>query len=131
MHFVCLTNNMVTDQCQADPYQIFTESYASQFIEAPDEVTFGWSLVDGAWTPPPGPTPQQIQEQNKSQASVLLSQTDWTTIPDVSDPIKSNPYLVNQNDFVEWRNQIRQIAVNPPTFPVVFPDSPQEIWSST
>jgi len=71
-----------------------------------------------------------IQEQNKTQASALLSATDWTSIPDVANPSSSNPYLLNQSEFLAWRSQIRAIAVNPPTTPATFPTQPTEKWSS-
>lgn len=133
MHYVYLTDSVVTDQAQVDPYTIFNQDYASQFIEAPDEVTFGWSQVDGQWVAPPAPpapTPEEIQAQNKQQASQLLSATDWTTIPDVSNPELSNPYLTNAAEFAAWRSQVRAIAVNPPTTPAVFPAQPTEQWSN-
>jgi hypothetical protein len=72
---------------------------------------------------------QQKAEQNKTQATTILSQTDWTAIPDVADPLKSNPYLMNQADFVAYRSTVRAIAVNP-TFDAVFPEAPTEQWSS-
>ena len=72
---------------------------------------------------------QQKAQQNKTQATTLLQQTDWTAIPDVADPLKSNPYLVNQADFVAYRSTVRAIAVNP-TFDAVFPEMPVEQWSS-
>jgi hypothetical protein len=133
MHYVYLTDNVVTDQAQVDPYSIFYPEYASQFIEAPDEVTFNWSLVNGVWTAPPAPpapTPEEIQAQNKSTATSLLQQTDWTSIPDVANPEYSDPYLMNQNEFLAYRSTVRNIAVNPPTTPAVFPTQPQEIWSN-
>lgn len=71
---------------------------------------------------------QQIAAQNKATASQLLSATDWTATVDISNPQYSNPYLGNQNAFLSYRSQIRQVAVNPPTIPVSFPDAPQEIW---
>jgi hypothetical protein len=40
-------------------------------------------------------TAQQPFDDCKQKASELLYETDWTTIPDVADPAKSNPYLVN------------------------------------
>jgi hypothetical protein len=64
----------------------------------------------------------------KQQASELLYATDWTTIPDVADPV-NNPYLMNQADFIAYRNQVRQLAVNPVVNPV-FPTKPTEQWSS-
>lgn len=133
MHYVYLSENVVTDQCQVDPFNVFSAGYASQFIEAPDEVTFGWSYVNGGWNPPPAPpapTPEQIQSQNKAEASQLLSNTDWTATVDISNPEYSNPYLMNQPDFLAYRSQIRAIAVNPPTTPAVFPAKPSEVWSS-
>lgn len=68
-------------------------------------------------------------EQNKSTASALLYGTDWTTIPDVSDPAKSNPYLMNVDEFVAYRNQLRQIAINPPSGDIVWPVAPVASWS--
>lgn len=129
MHYVYLTNTIVTDQAQVDPFSIFSAPYAEQFIEAPDEVTFGWSLVDGGWVAPPAPTPEQIQAQNKQQATTLLSQTDWTATVDISNPQYSNPYLTNQDDFLAYRSTVRAIAVNPPTTPAIFPAVPVEVWA--
>jgi hypothetical protein len=71
----------------------------------------------------------QLAQQNKQQATTLLQQTDWTAIPDVADPEKSNPYLMNQPEFVAYRSTIRNIAVNP-TYDAVFPEAPVEVWSS-
>lgn len=67
-------------------------------------------------------TQQAPLESCKQQASGLLYKTDWTTIADVADPTKSNPYLMNQAEFIAYRSQVRALAVNPvvnPTFPPV------------
>lgn len=131
MHYVYLTNNVVTDQSQVNPNSIFNQGYASQFIEAPDNVTFGWKLLNGEWVAPSGPTPEEIQAQNKQMASSLLLKTDWTTIPDVANPALSNPYLTNANEFAAYRSQIRAIAVNPPDTPIAdWPVKPTEAWSN-
>lgn len=129
MHYVFLSNNVVTDQTQIDPYSVFDYEYASQFIEAPDEVTFNWTLVDGNWVPPINPLPD-VKTQNKMQAESLLQATDWTATVDISDPAISNPYLMNQNEFLSFRSQVRAVAVTPPDTPVVFPEIPKEIWSN-
>ena len=80
-------------------------------------------------------TPEQIEQRNenmraanKSQATLLLQQTDWTTIPDVSDPAVSDPYLVNSAEFATYRNQVRKIAVNPPVIVDAWPVKPEEVW---
>lgn len=65
----------------------------------------------------------------KNKASELLYETDWTTISDVSDPAKSNPYLMNSNDFVAYRSALRQLAVYPVANPV-WPTKPTEQWSA-
>jgi len=71
----------------------------------------------------------ELAANNKTQATTILDDTDWTAIPDVADPLKSNPYLMNQADFVSYRSTVRAIAVNP-TFDAVFPEMPVEQWSS-
>lgn len=71
---------------------------------------------------------QQIAAQNKATASQLLTETDWTATVDINNPQYSNPYLGNQDAFLAYRSQVRQIAVNPPSEPAVFPEMPQEVW---
>jgi hypothetical protein len=71
----------------------------------------------------------ELAANNKAAATTILDNTDWTAIPDVADPLKSNPYLMNQADFVAYRSTVRAIAVNP-TFDAVFPEAPTEQWSS-
>ena len=65
----------------------------------------------------------------KSQATTILNATDWTSIADVGDPTKANPYLMNQADFVAYRSTVRAYAVNPVVDPV-WPTAPTEQWSS-
>ena len=72
---------------------------------------------------------QTLADQNtcKETASKLLYETDWTTIPDVANTA-NHPYLMNQADFIAYRNTVRQLAVNSvanPTFPI----KPTEQWS--
>ena len=76
--------------------------------------------------PPAPPT----AAQNKSTAVSKLQATDWTTIPDVSDPTKSNPYLSNVQDFVTYRNTVRQYAINPVAGDISWPTLPQEVWTT-
>ena len=70
----------------------------------------------------------QLKANCKAQASALLSATDWTTIPDITNTA-NNPYLLNQADFIAYRNTVRALAVNPVTHPT-FPAKPTEQWSS-
>jgi hypothetical protein len=73
------------------------------------------------------PTQETVAKQScKKQASELLYETDWTTIPDVADSANV-PYLTNQAEFITWRSQIRALAINPVVDPV-FPPKPNEVW---
>jgi hypothetical protein len=65
----------------------------------------------------------------KAQAKAILQTTDWTSIADVGDSTKSNPYLVNQAAFISYRSTVRNYAVNPVTDPV-WPTEPTEQWSN-
>jgi hypothetical protein len=78
---------------------------------------------------PPDPAPPTA-EQNKETAVTKLQETDWATIPDVADPIKSNPYLSNAQDFVVYRNAVRQYAVYPAAGDINWPAVPQEVWTT-
>jgi hypothetical protein len=91
----------------------------------------GWTYVDGVFIAPyvPPPTPEELIAQCKAQATSILQTTDWTSIADVADPAKSNPYLINQAEFIAYRSTVRGYAVNPVADPV-FPTQPTEQWSS-
>lgn len=91
--------------------------------------------------PEPPVSQQQIDEEYaklvadipynncKQQASQLLYETDWTTIPDVASPTNS-PYLINQAEFIAYRNNIRKLAVNPVADPA-WPTQPTPQWGNT
>jgi hypothetical protein len=55
MMYVYLTKSIVTDVSRVDPFNVFSASYAAQFVPAPDNVTHGWSWNGGNWTPPSAP----------------------------------------------------------------------------
>lgn len=65
---------------------------------------------------------------NKDMARQLLSDTDWTTNPDISNPAISNPYLSNPEDFIPYRNALRAIAINPVDGEMEFPVKPSSNW---
>lgn len=71
-----------------------------------------------------------LEAANKAQAEQLLKQTDWTATVDIADPQYSNPYLGNQDAFLAYRSQVRQIAINPPVIVEVWPTKPDEVWVS-
>jgi hypothetical protein len=93
-----------------------------------DECVAGDYGVVAEYVPPPPYVP--TAEDNKNIAVNLLTQTDWTTIPDVADPALSNPYLTNQAEFITFRNEVRPIAINPIAGNLDWPTIPTAIWSS-
>jgi hypothetical protein len=108
-----------------------------------------WSMTDSnayetlVWesTTVAKPSEQELQDERttldlqapynacKEEASRRLYKTDWTTIADVADPMKSNPYLTNQSAFIVYRSNVRKLAVNPEINPV-WPVEPTATWSS-
>lgn len=99
--------------------------------ETPQYVDGEWVQV---WTVEPA-TPEEIalreeaaKQENKNQASNLLSATDWVELGDVANPA-SPPFLANKADFTAYRQQLRAIAVNPPVTVEPWPVKPEEIWS--
>lgn len=118
-----------------DYVQILSVNYAGSewSMEANDYSTLQWysntpkptqAELDALW---PSTQEKIAKDACKKQASELLYATDWTTIPDVANPANT-PYLMNQADFIAYRNTVRQLAVNPVVNPV-FPDKPTEQWS--
>ena len=77
--------------------------------------------------PPPAP---DWTVTNKQTAMALLQDTDWTATVDIADPQYSNPYLVNQAEFLAYRSAVRAVAVNPPDTEWTPPEMPTEQWSN-
>jgi hypothetical protein len=74
---------------------------------------------------------QQLRAANKQQASQLLLDTDWTELPSVTNT-ELTPHLINQQQFIEYREQLRAIAINPPIeiADTEWPNKPRSVWST-
>jgi hypothetical protein len=70
---------------------------------------------------------QTTAEQNKSTAMGFLHATDWSVANDVADT-NNDLYLANQEDFIAYRDAIRQYAVYPVAGKIDWPNKPQEEW---
>lgn len=102
------------------------------WVALPEGFGIGDFYIDGQFVkaPIPSPTPEEIQAQNKAQATSSLAATDWVELPDVSN-IALTPHLINKAEFTEYRSALRAIAVNPPTSCVdPWPVKPVEQWST-
>lgn len=74
MIYVYVKNGVVVDKAQIPPEKVFSQSYASQFIEAPDEVKDGW-LYDGTtFTAPPVPEIPEVVTPTTPTKEELLAQ---------------------------------------------------------
>jgi len=56
----------------------------------------------------------------KSKAKQLISNTDWSVLPDVN--------ITNKSEFESYRNILRNYIINPIENPE-FPIEPQPVWS--
>jgi|694.fasta_scaffold106532_5 hypothetical protein len=106
----------------------FNDGKQNQEIDSlPDWANNAMAAWTVANTPKP-PSPPTVEE-NKATASQKLYETDWTTIPDVSDSTKSNPYLTNVSEFLTYRNTVRQYAINPIAGNIDWPTIPTSVWA--
>lgn len=118
---------------QVEPLgQTFPVDSAHEWVDCPDDITAGnFTYANGQFTPYVAPAPPPpTADQNKQTATQNLYETDWTTIPDVGDPTKSNPYLGNVQEFVTYRNAVRQYAINPVAGNIQWPRKPTEVWTA-
>jgi hypothetical protein len=125
-NYAKIENNLVINLISVDENNIPDWLLAPAYIES-DVAKIGDTYENGQFIPYVYPTP--TAEENKQRAVKLLQETDWVAVPDVGNPELSNPYLVNQTEFIAWRSQVRAIAVNPVEGFNVIPAKPQEQWS--
>lgn len=120
-------NDNIVAQVSENDFEVAPPFY---WVDCPDTiVAYEYQYVQGEFTPyiPPPPT----AEENKQNAISLLQQTDWTTIADVGNPQTANPYLANQVEFIQWRSQVRAIAINPTSGVLeILNEMPKEEWVS-
>ncbi len=96
-------------------------------IEPYQPVLDSWAVKKYEHDNPPYVPPTAAE--NKAKASSLLYETDWTQIPSVSDPALSNPYLINADEFANYRNQLRAYVFEPVAGDLVWPIQPNPIWA--
>lgn len=102
-----------------------TTTYQSAFKDGVEQDSLGnyvwaWKVVDWDQEQIDAYDAQQ-KDNNKKQAEKLLTESDWTQMPDV--------YLSNKGDFTDYRAALRAIALNPPVSVTEWPTKPEEQWS--
>jgi hypothetical protein len=122
-----IENNIVVNVIVVDENDIPDWVLPPTYIQS-DVASVGDTYENGQFIP--YVAPPQTAEENKQTAIKYLQETDWTSVADVGNPELSNPYLMNQSEFIAWRSGVRGIAVNPIAGDNVFTPKPQEQWSS-
>jgi hypothetical protein len=126
-NYAQIENNLVVNLLLVDEENIPDWVVAPTYIES-DTAKIGDTYENGQFIPYVSPPP--TAEENKQKAIKLLQETDWTSVADVGNPELSNPYLINQAEFIVWRSSVRAIAVNPTAGNLTWPTKPQEQWSN-
>jgi hypothetical protein len=86
-----------------------------------DQPVIEWQNAKYLIDHPPAPTPEELLAKVKDKAQGLLFGCDWSIASDVN--------ITNRDDFINYRQQLRQIYFNP-TIDVVFPTEPKAAWSN-
>lgn len=77
------------------------------------------------------PVPVPDAAANEAMAKEILSNTDWTQLPSISNPQESTPYLTNAPEFATYRNFVRSIAINPVAGVIDWGTEPTPVWSGS
>lgn len=128
-NYAIIQDNKVINTCAWDGITEWQPPEDTEAVVIPDGVVAGtgYDYVDGQFI---APLPPVITgADNKLTADQILTDTDWTSIPAVGNPNQSNPYLVNQTEWLVYRSKIRAISTNPTEGEIVWPLVPQEQWS--
>jgi hypothetical protein len=87
-------------------------------------IASGWEDVTGSWPPPPTPpTDDELKAMCKAEAKTRLENTDYSQLPDV------DARLANSAEFTTYRNQVRDLYLNPQAHPV-WPTPPTAVWNT-
>lgn len=121
-----IENNLVINVIETDSLDILPNLVEIVKVDGLYQGGIGWIYNNGVFTPPPQIEPTAAENQSTAQS--LLIQTDWSELQDVSNP-NNTPHLLNQPEFIVYREQIRQIIVNPVAGNLNFPTQPIAQWS--
>jgi hypothetical protein len=66
--------------------------------------------------------------QNRKRCIDVLKELEWAFLPVMADPNISNPYLANQQEFINYKNIIQTFLDNPKEGNLDWPTMPEPIW---
>jgi len=125
--YAVIENGLVINNAVADAEFASQQGWVLNNVAA----QIGWKYINGQFiehTPIPNYTESEILIINMSKAKELLSTTDWSQYPDVTNTANQT-YLVNAEEFITFRATVRQVIINTPKTLVDFPSVPKAIWN--
>ena len=125
---------VLTDECLAGWDVYPCQATTPPATDYTQNLTMGEPVViDGVWTQTWVVTPASpdeiaereadMRQANKQQASTLLSETDYTDLPNTASQIANLPAIL------AYREALRLIALNPPATVDQWPVKPKTEWS--
>lgn len=103
----------------------YDETYANDLPLIQQAIQNGLIDISDSWPPAEtAPSESELLINCKELATELLYETDWATFSDV---VSGSPKLNNQNEFLMYRQSVRNMLVNPVTNPS-FPEKPKAQW---
>lgn len=82
MKYAFINEGVLQDVVMTHPSILFSEGYAKQFVEVPDDCINGWTFDGTTFSPPEGPTQEQKANFWRSVRNEKLSKSDWTQVSD-------------------------------------------------
>lgn len=111
MKYAYNQDGVLVDVVMTNPYLLFSEGYASQFIEVPDDCITGWLWDGEKAVAPPEPDWYEILSRDvRSQRNEKLAACDWTQVPDAT---------VDRQAWATYRQALRDLTVQD-GFPFTF-----------
>lgn len=99
MKYAFIQNNTIVEVVQTNPFELFVEGYATQFVEVPDNVEFGCKFENGEWVAPL-PIVYIPQEVTMRQARLALLENGL--LANVQPAINSLPEPDKTKAEIEW-----------------------------
>jgi len=98
--YALLFDNKVVDVAENQ----FEVHESMSWVDCPDDVKIGWIIENEEFVDPLYRSPQEVEvfksKKLRSQRDALLSQSDWTQVPDAP---------VNQTAWAEYRQALRDL----------------------
>lgn len=121
--YVLIKDKSVIDVARVDPFSIFSEEYAQQFVQVDHEnVEIGWTCEEGNFLPPHSPSIEELismrWEYERQMRNSRLAACDWTQLADVNLSDKARA------DWNAYRQEERDLTKQEDPFNLTYPVAP-------